>query len=199
METKEQKQFYVTVNGQKVEVSEEVYRAYVRPIRAQQRAKRRNWRCIVLAEKYGLVRCKEDCNQCPYALQGNVPTGNETSLDTLCEAGFDAPSSGDIEADLIECEERVETAARVQEAIGLLNARQRYIVQAIYYDGKSKHRTIVGDNCFIGSNVNLVAPVKLGDGCFIAAGTTVTEDVPAGAFVIGRVRQESKNRNREAE
>ena len=140
METKEQKQFYVTVNGQKVEVSEEVYRAYVRPIRAQQRAKRRNWRCIVLAEKYGLVRCKEDCNQCPYALQGNVPTGNETSLDTLCEAGFDAPSSGDIEADLIECEERVETAARVQEAIGLLNARQRYIVQAIYYDGKSKQK-----------------------------------------------------------
>lgn len=67
------------------------------------------------------------------------------------------------------------------------------------YDGKSKHRTVVGDNCFIGSNVNLVAPVKLGDGCFIAAGTTVTEDVPAGAFVIGRARQDSKSRKREAE
>lgn len=62
------------------------------------------------------------------------------------------------------------------------------------YDGKNKHRTTVGDNCFIGSNVNLVAPVTLGDGCYIAAGATVTEDVPAGAFVIGRVRPTCKER-----
>ena len=62
------------------------------------------------------------------------------------------------------------------------------------YDGKTKHRTVVGDHCFIGSNVNLVAPVTLGDGCYIAAGTTVTQDVPAGAFVIGRVRSSSKER-----
>lgn len=67
------------------------------------------------------------------------------------------------------------------------------------YDGVSKHRTVVGDRCFIGSNVNLIAPVTLGEGCFIAAGTTVTEDVPAGAFVIGRVRQERKSRRREEE
>ena len=46
METKEQKQFYVIVNGQRVEVTEEVYRAYVRPVRTQQRAERRNWRCV---------------------------------------------------------------------------------------------------------------------------------------------------------
>ena len=137
METKEQKQFYVTVNGQKVEVSEEVYRAYVRPIRAQQRAKRRNWRCIVLAEKYGLVRCKEDCNQCPYALQGNVPTGNETSLDKLCEAGFDAPSSGDIEADLIESEERGEQSAKLHDAIKQLNKRQQYLIIEFYFNGKT--------------------------------------------------------------
>lgn len=59
METKEQKQFYVVVNGQRVEVTEEVYRAYVRPVRAQQRAARRNWRCVLKAKKYGLVRCKK--------------------------------------------------------------------------------------------------------------------------------------------
>lgn len=138
METKEQKQYYVIVKGQKVPVSEEVYRAYVRPVRAQQRAMRRNWRCVLKADKYGLVRCKEDCNQCPYAQEGNVPTGNETSLDLLCEAGFDAPSSVDIEADLIDCEERMAQVARVQEAIKQLNERQRYIVQAIYYDGRRK-------------------------------------------------------------
>lgn len=143
METKEQKQFYVTVNGQKVEVSEEVYRAYVRPIRAQQRAKRRNWRCIVLAEKYGLVRCKEDCNQCPYALQGNIPTGNETSLDTLYEAGFDAPSSGDIEADLIEAEERIEKATRVREAIKFLNKRQQELIMEIFFNGKTQQQIAI--------------------------------------------------------
>ena len=51
METKEQKQYYITVKGQKVPVSEEVYRAYVRPVRAQQRAMRRNWRCVLKADK----------------------------------------------------------------------------------------------------------------------------------------------------
>ena len=58
------------------------------------------------------------------------------------------------------------------------------------YDGQKKHRTVIGDRCFIGSNVNLVAPIKIGDGCFIAAGTTVTQDVPPGSFVIGRSKQQ---------
>ena len=58
------------------------------------------------------------------------------------------------------------------------------------YDGRKKHFSEVGDGAFIGSNVNLVAPVKIGAGAFVAAGTTVTRDVPAGACVIGRVRQE---------
>ena len=62
------------------------------------------------------------------------------------------------------------------------------------YDGKRKHRTEVGEGCFIGANVNLVAPVRVGDGAFVAAGTTVTEDVDAGAFVIGRQRQTAKPR-----
>ena len=137
METKEQKKFYVTVNGQKVEVSEEVYRAYIRPVRAQQRAERRNWRCVLKADKYGLVRCKKDCNQCPYAMRGNAPIGNETSLDILREAGFDAPSSIDMEADLIEREERIEQTERVREAIRQLNARQQYLITEFYFNGKT--------------------------------------------------------------
>lgn len=67
METKEQKEFYVTVNGQKVEVSEEVYRAYVRPVRAQQRTEKRNRRCKVKGARLGLVRCKGNCSECEYA------------------------------------------------------------------------------------------------------------------------------------
>ena len=137
METKEQKQFYVIVNGQRVEVTEEVYRAYVRPVRAQQRAERRNWRCVLKAEKYGLVRCKKDCNKCPYAMHGNIPTGNETSLETLRESGYDAPSLLDMESDLVEREEKVERAARLHEAIKQLNERQRYLIAEFYFNGKT--------------------------------------------------------------
>ena len=58
------------------------------------------------------------------------------------------------------------------------------------YDGAEKHRTRVENNCFIGSNVNLVAPLNVGEGSYIAAGTTVAKAVPARSFVIGRARQE---------
>ena len=60
------------------------------------------------------------------------------------------------------------------------------------YDGKLKHHTHVGKDCFVGANVNLVAPLSVGDGAFLAAGTTVTKDVTEGAFVIGRSKAESK-------
>ena len=57
------------------------------------------------------------------------------------------------------------------------------------YDGKKKSRTVVGKKVFVGSNSNLVAPVNIGDGAFVAAGTTVTEDVEKDALCIGRSRQ----------
>ncbi len=57
------------------------------------------------------------------------------------------------------------------------------------YDGKSKNRTIVGDGAFIGSDVQLVAPVKIGKGAFVAAGSCIVEDVPAHALALARSRQ----------
>ena len=60
------------------------------------------------------------------------------------------------------------------------------------YDGKNKHRTVIGDHVFVGSNANLVAPVKLGDGAFVAAGSTITEDLPSCALGIARARQVQK-------
>ena len=60
------------------------------------------------------------------------------------------------------------------------------------YDGKEKHKTIIGDNCFIGSNVNLVAPVKIGNNAKIAAGSTITEDVPEDSLALARERQVNK-------
>lgn len=56
------------------------------------------------------------------------------------------------------------------------------------YDGYSKHRTVIGSNAFIGSNSTLIAPVTIGDGAFIAAASSVPEDVPADALAIARPR-----------
>lgn len=61
------------------------------------------------------------------------------------------------------------------------------------FDGKNKHKTIVGKNCFLGCNSNLVAPLVIEDGCFVAAGTTVTKDLAKNTFAIGRARQVTKN------
>lgn len=56
----------------------------------------------------------------------------------------------------------------------------------VNYDGISKSRCVIGDNCFIGCNTNLIAPVKLGKAVYTAAGTTVTRDVPDYALAIDR-------------
>lgn len=60
------------------------------------------------------------------------------------------------------------------------------------YDGFNKSKTIIGNHSFIGSNTNLVAPVTLGDNTFVAAGSTITDDVPEYALAIARQRQTNK-------
>ncbi|MCD6482569.1 MAG: bifunctional UDP-N-acetylglucosamine diphosphorylase/glucosamine-1-phosphate N-acetyltransferase GlmU, partial [Candidatus Izimaplasma sp.] len=62
----------------------------------------------------------------------------------------------------------------------------------VNYDGVKKHRTIIGNDVFIGCNTNLVAPVEIGDRVFIAAGSTVTKNVPKGALAIARNKQINK-------
>jgi bifunctional UDP-N-acetylglucosamine pyrophosphorylase/glucosamine-1-phosphate N-acetyltransferase len=57
------------------------------------------------------------------------------------------------------------------------------------YDGVGKHRTVVGAHAFVGSDSVLVAPVEIGAGAYVAAGSTVTEDVPAGDLAVARGRQ----------
>jgi bifunctional UDP-N-acetylglucosamine pyrophosphorylase / glucosamine-1-phosphate N-acetyltransferase len=60
------------------------------------------------------------------------------------------------------------------------------------YDGVQKHTTIIEDGAFIGSDSQLVAPVRIGKGAYVATGTTVTKDVPDDALAIGRIKQENK-------
>jgi bifunctional UDP-N-acetylglucosamine pyrophosphorylase/glucosamine-1-phosphate N-acetyltransferase len=59
----------------------------------------------------------------------------------------------------------------------------------VNYDGVEKHRTEIGDHVRIGSDTMLVAPVNVGDGAYTAAGSVITEDVPAGAIGVGRSKQ----------
>jgi len=76
-----------------------------------------------------------------------------------------------------------EIGARTNVSCGVITAN---------YDGKNKFKTIVGADVMIGSNVNLVAPVEVGDGAYIAAGSTVTKNVPTDALAIARSKQENK-------
>ena len=59
----------------------------------------------------------------------------------------------------------------------------------VNYDGKKKFRTTIGDNAFVGCNTSLVAPVEVGDGAYIGAGSVITKNVPSGTLAIGRARQ----------
>ena len=62
----------------------------------------------------------------------------------------------------------------------------------VNYDGKNKFLTTIEDDSFVGCNSNLVAPVKIGQGAYVAAGSTITKDVPAQSLSIARARQENK-------
>ena len=57
------------------------------------------------------------------------------------------------------------------------------------YDGANKHRTVIEDDCFIGSDATLVAPVRIAKGSYIGAGSTISKDTPAGQLTVARARQ----------
>jgi bifunctional UDP-N-acetylglucosamine pyrophosphorylase/glucosamine-1-phosphate N-acetyltransferase len=65
-------------------------------------------------------------------------------------------------------------------------------VVTVNYDGREKHRTVIGEGAFVGCGTMLVAPIRIGDGAFVGAGSTITEDVPAEALAIARARQVTK-------
>ncbi len=60
------------------------------------------------------------------------------------------------------------------------------------YDGAAKHETVIGDRVFVGTNSSLVAPLTIGEGAYVAAGSVITKNVPPGALAVGRSRQETR-------
>jgi bifunctional UDP-N-acetylglucosamine pyrophosphorylase/glucosamine-1-phosphate N-acetyltransferase len=73
-----------------------------------------------------------------------------------------------------------EVGARVNVGAGTITCN---------YDGAAKHRTVIEDECFIGSDATLVAPVRIARGSYIGAGSTISKDTPAGQLTVGRARQ----------
>ena len=137
---KENKEFYVTIQGKKVFVSEEVYRAYIRPIRAEQRRKRRAWKCRVVGVKGNLVRCKRKCSECEYANSGRKATGNVLSLDKLLEDSVEirdkhlTPEEAYLEKERLAIIQR-----QVNKAILQLRPRQQEMLRLIYFEEKKKY------------------------------------------------------------
>ena len=139
MEKKDNK-YTLKVKGKEVEVNEEIYRAYIRPVQAEQRKKRRAWKCRVLSKSGNYyVRCTKKCETCPYYLAGNSALGNVTSLDRLvdCEVEIEDKNS-DFEADYIEKETTKEEYAELHKAIRQLTPRQQEMVKLVYFEGKTQ-------------------------------------------------------------
>ncbi len=133
----ENKRFYLKVRGQEVEVSEEVYRAYIQPVRKERRRKQRAFRCKVKGKKGNLVRCQKDCRECPYALAGHNALGNNLSLDRMNDEGVDMEDRRlDVEQNYIAEEDKKELYA----AIAQLTPRQKELVQLIYFEGKTQEQ-----------------------------------------------------------
>jgi bifunctional UDP-N-acetylglucosamine pyrophosphorylase/glucosamine-1-phosphate N-acetyltransferase len=65
-------------------------------------------------------------------------------------------------------------------------------VVVVNYDGKNKNKTVIGDNAFVGCNVNLISPVTVKNNAYVAAGSTITEEVPENSLAIARSRQVNK-------
>ena len=131
------------IKGEKVMVSEEVYRAYKSAYRREKKQKQRMWRCRVQREKGGKVfmkRCTKNCKDCEYAKSDNPANGSALSWERLKEVGYDEPDSKqDVEKNYIAEEEKAE----LYNAISRLTPRQQELVELIYFEGKTEQE--VGD------------------------------------------------------
>lgn len=141
MENNKCKQYYLTVKNtmtgkyEKVFVTEEVYRAYKKPIRKEQSRERRENRCLVKNKFGNLVRCTEDCNTCEYYLSVQKPGVNGLSLDTFKEQGLEiADSQADLESAYIQREKM----QKLKEAYKTLSPAQRKLFRLVFIENKSQ-------------------------------------------------------------
>ena len=119
----------------------------------------------------------------PYAhLRPNTFVGNDCKIGNFVEVKNSTVDNGS----------KVSHLAYVGDAIIGTNCNIGCGVVFANYDGKQKHPTTIGNNCFVGSNCTLIAPLTIGENSFLCGGSVITESVPPGTFVIARSRQTNK-------
>lgn len=140
-------------------------------------------RTVVLSSSVSNSYVAEDCSIGPYAcLRAGANVGRGCRVGDFVEIKNSSLAEGCKAAHLSYIGD-ADLGREVNIGCGVVFAN---------YDGKVKSRTRVGDCCFIGCNCNIVAPVFIGSGAYIAAGTTVTRDLEPMDFCIGRCREEVK-------
>ena len=138
----EKKEYYLIIKGKKIMVNEEIYRMYVRPVRAEQRQRRRKWKCTIYIHENGktkMKRCPYDCEQCEYAKSGKSATGNGLSLERLRESGIAIEDKlQNPEENLIEKEQAWEERKKLHKALSKLKPRYQLIIKRIYFENKTQ-------------------------------------------------------------
>jgi bifunctional UDP-N-acetylglucosamine pyrophosphorylase/glucosamine-1-phosphate N-acetyltransferase len=124
----------------------------------------------------------ERCRLGPYArLRPGVELAEEVHIGNFVEVKASRLGAG-AKANHLTYLGDTDVGARVNVGAGTITCN---------YDGAAKHRTVIEDDCFIGSDATLVAPVRIARGSYIGAGSTINEDTPAGQLTIARARQVS--------
>ena len=139
-------------------------------------------RCGTIVNKSEIEnsRVGENCTIGPYAhIKQNSGIGNNVRIGNFVEIKNSEIGTGCKLAHLTYIGD-AEVGQNVNFGCGVVFAN---------YDGNKKHKTIVGNDVFIGCNSNLIAPISIGDNCFIAAGTTVTKSLENNSFCIARSEQ----------
>lgn len=142
----------------------------------------------VMSSRLSASKVGKRCKIGPYAtLRPATEVGDDVRIGSFVECKNARIGDGTKIAHLAYVGD-AELGARVNVGCGVV---------FVNFDGRRKARSYVGDGAFLGSNCNLVAPVKVGAGCFLAAGTTLTRDLADGDFCIGRSRESIKRRGAE--
>lgn len=155
----ENKKYYLTIGNETIEVTEDVYRAYVRPIKAERQRKRREWKCKLLSKNSGhFLRCTQRCESCAYYMAGNNAQGNNLSLDKMTEDGvFIEDKSLELENNFIEKETNKEEYQKLYEAIKKLTEKEKSLLKLLFY----KHKSTVEISAILGVSQQAISKAKM--------------------------------------
>ena len=155
----ENKKYYLTIGNETIEVTEDVYRAYVRPIKAERQRKRREWKCKLLSKNGGhFLRCTQRCESCAYYMAGNNAQGNNLSLDKMAEDGvFIEDKSLELENNFIEKETNKEEYQKLYEAIKKLTEKEKSLLKLLFH----KHKSTVEISAILGVSQQAISKAKM--------------------------------------